>query len=97
MFSKKKLFIFHNKKVVDHLEQQSNQSSYVENLILNNINNQNNNPNNTNINSNVYHLLNEIKQQITKVSFIPIKNEEIELNNNDNSTSSSIMNILNFK
>lgn len=97
MFSKKKLFIFHNKKVVDYLEQQSNQSFYVENLILSNINNKNNNSNNTNIDSNVYHLLNEIKQQITKVSFTLIKNEEVELNNNDNSTSSSIMNILNFK
>ena len=95
MYSKKKLFIFHNKKVVDHLEQQSNQSYYVENLILNSIHNNIINNDISDINSNVYYLLNEIKQHITKVSFTPIKNEEIELNNN--STSSSIMNILNFK
>jgi len=95
MYSKKKLFIFHNKEVIDYLEQQSNQSYYVENLILNNMNNTTNND--ININSNVYYLLNEIKQHINKVSITPIKNEEIELNNNDNSTSSSIMNILNFK
>jgi hypothetical protein len=96
MYSKKKLLIFHNKTVIEHLEQQSNQSSYVENLISNNIHNQNS-INHTTIESNVYHLLNEIKQHISKISIIPIKNEEIELNNNDNSTSSSIMNILNFK
>ena len=93
MYSKKKLFIFHNQKTIEYLEQQSNQSFYVENLILNNINSKNNND--TTIESNVYHLLNEIKQHITKTSFASIKNEEIELNNN--STSSSIMNILNFK
>lgn len=97
MYSKKKLFVFHNKEVVEHLQQQSNQSSYVESLILNNMASMNNNTNyEININQNVYSLLNEIKQHINKVSIMPIKNEEIELNN-DNSTSSSIMNILNFK
>lgn len=98
MYSKKKLFVFHHKEAIEHLQQQSNQSSYVESLILNNMASMNNNTNyETNINQNVYSLLNEIKQHINKVSIIPIKNEEIELNNNDNSTSSSIMNILNFK
>ena len=80
LYSKRKLFIFHNKKAVTHIESQHNQSSYIENLVLNNINKE----------QNIYHLLNEIKQQLNP-SF-KMKNEEI-----DNSVSSSIMDILTFK
>lgn len=87
-FSKKKLFVFHNKKTIQHLEQQPNQSLYVENLILKNITNQN-----TNLNSELHYLLKEIKQQLQ----YPIKKEEIKLPHQDNSISSSITNILNFK
>ena len=38
MYSKRKLFIFHNKKVVTHIESQPNQSKFIEDLILNNLN-----------------------------------------------------------
>lgn len=38
MYSKRKLFIFHNEKVVTHIESQPNQSRYIESLIMNSIN-----------------------------------------------------------
>lgn len=63
--SKKKLFIFHNEKVIAHIESQPNQSFYIENLVLNNINNE----------QNIFHILNEIKQQITN-SFFETKKED---------------------
>lgn len=101
-FSKKKLFIFHNEKTIQHLEQQNNQSFYVENLILSNIDQTDQANQNTNHNHNpdLYHLLKEIKQQITQTTFIPtqIQKEEIEPSyQQDNSISSSIANILDFK
>lgn len=65
--SKRKLFIFHNEKVITHIESQPNQSFYVENLVLNNINKK----------QNIYHLLNEIKQQITNSSFKKMKRQII--------------------
>lgn len=37
-FSKKKLFIFHNEKAVQHIEAQPNQSRYIESLIINDLN-----------------------------------------------------------
>ena len=37
MYTKRKLFIFHNEKVVTHIESQPNQSRYIESLILNDL------------------------------------------------------------
>jgi hypothetical protein len=37
MYSKRKLFIFHNKKVVTHIESQLNQSKYIEDLVANSL------------------------------------------------------------
>lgn len=37
MYTKRKLFIFHNKKVVTHIEQQPNQSKYIESLVINDL------------------------------------------------------------
>ena len=37
MYVVRKNFIFHNKKVVEHIEQQPNQSSYIESLVFNNM------------------------------------------------------------
>jgi hypothetical protein len=37
MYSKRKLFIFHNEKAVSHIETQPNQSRYIESLIINDL------------------------------------------------------------
>lgn len=37
MYSKRKLFIFHNPKIIEHIESQPCQSRYIENLITKDI------------------------------------------------------------
>jgi len=34
MYSKRKTFLFHNEKIVDHIENQPHQSAYLEELVV---------------------------------------------------------------
>jgi len=94
MYTKRKLFIFHNEKVVQHIEAQPNQSSYIESLVLSNISQDTTNQ------TNIHDLLQEIKQQLSiKLTNLTIY-EEIKSEHQNNSInqdiSNSISNILNI-
>lgn len=82
MYSKRKLFIFHNQKVINHIESQPNQSRYIETLILESIENP---MQNLNLNT----LLSLLQQHISTPS-IPNK-EPLPQSN----ISSSVFSILN--
>lgn len=82
MYSKKKLFVFHNEKAVSQIEAQQNQSHYIESLVLNNISSQKE-PQNI---SNLYTILEDLLLKINKNPIEISQNQDI---------SNSILSILN--
>lgn len=92
--SKRKLFIFHNKKAIAHIEQQPNQSRYIENLVIEDLKPKQE----TDILNLFQKYLSSIQTssiQTSTLSSAQIEIEPNESNKLDNNISNSISNILN--